>query len=63
MVKALFGVVQAGLISVTINYRLIADEASYIVENSGSKLIICDEHTSESKRVLEKSWSNCEGDA
>ncbi len=55
MVKALFGVVQAGLISVTINYRLIADEASYIVENSGSKLIICDERTSESKRVLEKS--------
>jgi acyl-CoA synthetase (AMP-forming)/AMP-acid ligase II len=46
-VEALFGLAQVGLISVTINYRLTADEAGYIVEDSGSKVIICDEHTKE----------------
>lgn len=46
-VEALFGLAQAGLVSVTINYRLTADEASYIIQNSETKAVICDESTKE----------------
>ncbi len=44
-VEALFGLAQVGLISVTINYRLTANEVKFIVENSGAKAIICDAST------------------
>ncbi|MBX7170469.1 MAG: long-chain fatty acid--CoA ligase [Pyrinomonadaceae bacterium] len=44
-VEALFGLAQVGLVSVTVNYRLTANEVAYIVENSGAKAIICDEST------------------
>src|SRR5262249_43524622 len=32
-----------GAVSLPINYRLAADEVGYIVENSGARLILCDE--------------------
>jgi acyl-CoA synthetase (AMP-forming)/AMP-acid ligase II len=35
------------LVSVTVNYRLTANEVAFIVENSGAKAIICDESTEE----------------
>ncbi len=44
-VEALFGLAQVGLVSVTVNYRLTANEVAFIVENSGAKAIICDEST------------------
>ena len=44
-VEALFGLAQVGLVSVTINYRLTANEVKFIVENSGAKAIICDDST------------------
>lgn len=53
-VEALFGLAQSGLISVTINYRLTANEAAYITENSGAKAIICDEHTQERAEAIKQ---------
>ncbi len=44
-VEALFGLAQVGLVSVTVNYRLTANEVAFIVENSGAKAIICDDST------------------
>ena len=44
-VEALFGLAQVGLVSVTVNYRLTADEVAFIVEDSGAKAIICDDST------------------
>jgi acyl-CoA synthetase (AMP-forming)/AMP-acid ligase II len=44
-VEALFGLAQVGLVSVTVNYRLTANEVAFIVEDSGAKAIICDEST------------------
>lgn len=44
-VEALFGLAQSGLVSVTVNYRLTASEAAFIVGNSGAKAIICDDST------------------
>jgi acyl-CoA synthetase (AMP-forming)/AMP-acid ligase II len=44
-VEALFGLAQVGLVSVTVNYRLTANEVAFIIENSGAKAIICDEST------------------
>ncbi len=46
-VEALFGMAKAGIVSVTINYRLTVSEANYIVENSGAKAVICDNSTYE----------------
>ena len=57
-VEALFGLAQVGLVSVTVNYRLTANEVKFIVENSGAKVIICDESTEQnSLQVKEK--ANC----
>ncbi|NJM54051.1 MAG: long-chain fatty acid--CoA ligase, partial [Blastocatellia bacterium] len=54
-VEALFGLAQVGLVSVTVNYRLTANEVSFIVENSGAKAIICDESTEQNSiEVKEK---------
>ncbi len=54
-VEALFGLAQVGLVSVTVNYRLTANEVAFIVENSGAKAIICDESTEQnSLQVKEK---------
>ena len=54
-VEALFGLAQVGLVSVTVNYRLTANEVKFIVENSGAKAIICDESTEQnSLEVREK---------
>jgi acyl-CoA synthetase (AMP-forming)/AMP-acid ligase II len=54
-VEALFGLAQVGLVSVTVNYRLTANEVAYIVENSGAKAIICDESTEQNSiKVKEK---------
>jgi long-chain acyl-CoA synthetase len=54
-VEALFGLAQVGLISVTVNYRLTANEVAYIVENSGAKAIICDDSTEQNSiEVKEK---------
>ncbi len=54
-VEALFGLAQVGLVSVTVNYRLTADEVAFIVENSGAKAIICDESTEQiASEVKEK---------
>lgn len=44
-VEALFGLAQVGLVSVTVNYRLTANEVAFIIENSGAKAIICDDST------------------
>jgi acyl-CoA synthetase (AMP-forming)/AMP-acid ligase II len=44
-VEALFGLAQVGVVSVTVNYRLTANEVAFIVEDSGAKAIICDEST------------------
>jgi acyl-CoA synthetase (AMP-forming)/AMP-acid ligase II len=44
-IEALFGLAQVGLVSVTVNYRLTANEVAFIVENSGAKAIVCDEST------------------
>ncbi len=46
-VEALFGLAKIGVISVTVNYRLTANEAAFIAENSGAKAIIFDDYTSE----------------
>jgi acyl-CoA synthetase (AMP-forming)/AMP-acid ligase II len=46
-VEALFAIAKIGAISVTINYRLTAGEARYIVENSGAKAVLCDNSTLE----------------
>lgn len=54
-VEALFGLAQVGLVSVTVNYRLTANEVTFIAENSGAKAIICDESTEQSSlEVKEK---------
>ncbi len=54
-VEALFGLAQVGLVSVTVNYRLTANEVAFIIENSGAKAIICDESTEENSiEVKEK---------
>jgi acyl-CoA synthetase (AMP-forming)/AMP-acid ligase II len=54
-VEALFGLAQVGLVSVTVNYRLTANEVAYIVENSGAKAIICDDSTEQNSiEVKEK---------
>lgn len=54
-VEALFGLAQVGLVSVTVNYRLTANEVAFIVENSGAKAIICDDSTEQnSLQVKEK---------
>ncbi|HMS41257.1 MAG TPA: long-chain-fatty-acid--CoA ligase [Pyrinomonadaceae bacterium] len=54
-VEALFGLAQVGLVSVTVNYRLTANEVAYIVENSGAKAIICDDSTKQNSiQVKEK---------
>jgi acyl-CoA synthetase (AMP-forming)/AMP-acid ligase II len=54
-VEALFGLAQVGLVSVTVNYRLTANEIAYIVENSGAKAIICDNSTEQNSiEVKEK---------
>jgi acyl-CoA synthetase (AMP-forming)/AMP-acid ligase II len=54
-VEALFGLAQVGLVSVTVNYRLTANEVAFIVGNSGAKAIICDESTEQnSLEVKEK---------
>jgi len=38
-----FATSHIGAVSLPINYRLTADEVGYIVENSGARLILCDE--------------------
>ncbi len=54
-VEALFGLAQVGLVAVTVNYRLTANEVAFIVENSGAKAIICDDSTEQnSLEVNEK---------
>ena len=46
-VEALFGLAKIGAVSVTVNYRLTANEAGFIAENSGAKAIIFDKYTAE----------------
>ncbi len=53
-VEALFGLAQVGLISVTVNYRLTANEVAFIVENSGAKVIICDDSTEQNAREVKE---------
>ena len=53
-VEALFGLAQVGLISVTVNYRLTANEVAFIIENSGAKAIICDESTEQNALEVQK---------
>ena len=54
-VEALFGLAQVGLVAVTVNYRLTANEVAFIVQNSGAKAIICDASTEKnSLEVKEK---------
>jgi len=38
-----FATSHIGAVSLPINYRLAADEVGYIVENSGARMILCDE--------------------
>ena len=42
LITALFGVSGSGRILVPINFRLVADEISYIVEHSGARLLLVD---------------------
>ena len=42
LLTALFGVSGSGRILVPINFRLVADEVSYIVEHSGARLLLVD---------------------
>ena len=42
LLTALFGVSGAGRILVPVNFRLVAEEASYIVEHSGARLLLID---------------------
>lgn len=51
-VEALFGLAQVGLVSVTVNYRLTANEVAFIVENSGAKAIICDASTEQNSHEV-----------
>ena len=51
-VEALFGLAKIGAISVTINYRLTANEAGYIVENSDAKVVLCDNSTLENALLI-----------
>lgn len=46
-VEALFGLAKIGAVSVTVNYRLTANEAAFIAKNSGAKAIIFDDYTAE----------------
>ncbi|MBS1797700.1 MAG: AMP-binding protein [Acidobacteria bacterium] len=57
-VEALFGLAQVGLVAVTVNYRLTAVEAAFIVENSGAKAVICDDST-EPNALRIKEITNC----
>ncbi len=56
-VEALFGLAQVGLVSVTVNYRLTANEVAFIVENSGAKAIVCDESTEQNSREIKEKVS------
>jgi long-chain acyl-CoA synthetase len=51
-VESLFGLAKIGVVSVTVNYRLTADEAGFIVENSGAKAVICDNSTLENALLI-----------
>ena len=42
MITALFGVSGSGRILVPVNFRLVAEEVSYIVEHSGARLLLVD---------------------
>ncbi len=42
LLTALFGVSGSGRILVPINFRLVADEVSYIVEHSGARILLVD---------------------
>jgi fatty-acyl-CoA synthase len=42
LITALFGVSGSGRILVPINFRLVADEVSYIVEHSGARMLLVD---------------------
>jgi acyl-CoA synthetase (AMP-forming)/AMP-acid ligase II len=44
-VEALFGLAQFGFVAVTVNYRLTAEEVTYIAANAGARAIICDDST------------------
>ncbi len=57
-VEALFGMAQVGIVAVTVNYRLTADEVAFIVGNSGAKAIICDEST-ERNAIAVKESTGC----
>ena len=42
LITALFGVSGSGRILVPINFRLVAEEVSYIVEHSGARVLLVD---------------------
>lgn len=61
-VEALFGLAKIGAVSVTINYRLTANEAGYIVDDSGAKAILCDNSTLENALLISELIINFEID-
>ncbi|MEA3012541.1 MAG: fatty-acyl-CoA synthase [Sphingomonadales bacterium] len=42
LVEAYFGILRAGAVCVPVNFRLVAQEVAYILENSGATIVICD---------------------
>lgn len=54
-VETLFGLAQFGFVAVTINYRLTATEAAFIVQDSGARAVICDESTLANTKQLAES--------
>ncbi len=56
-VEALFGLAQVGFVSVTVNYRLTANEVGFVIENSGAKAIICDSSTEQNSLEVKENFS------
>ena len=53
LLTALFGVSGSGRILVPINFRLVAEEVSYIVEHSGARLLLVDPELTDSLASVE----------
>jgi acyl-CoA synthetase (AMP-forming)/AMP-acid ligase II len=51
-VEALFGLAKIGVVVVTVNYRLTAEEAGYIADNCDARAVICDYSTVENALII-----------
>ncbi|MED5329088.1 MAG: AMP-binding protein, partial [Actinomycetota bacterium] len=53
LLTALFGVSGSGRILVPVNFRLVAEEVSYIVEHSGARILLIDPELEEAMQDVE----------